>query len=117
MQASPDDLVFDLPDGYVEQQRTGAVIVIAPAVAHGRTPCLYGLAGRIASSGNLEADAEADERVVHPTRGANLDRYAGVRHRGRVANKRLDAAEALAEREDLDSRHEAPRRLGPTLEP
>jgi hypothetical protein len=59
MQLSPADLTFDLPTGYTEQQRTGSVIVLAPATANERTPCLYGFAGRMPASGNLEADAEA----------------------------------------------------------
>ena len=58
MQGSSNDLVFALPTGYIEQ-RNGEVIILAPATANERTPCLYGLAGRQPSTGNLEADAEA----------------------------------------------------------
>lgn len=66
MQASSNDLAFALPTGYIEQ-RNGEVIILAPATTNERTPCLYGLAGRQPSTGNLEADAEAAlVRVVVP---------------------------------------------------
>ena len=66
MQAASNDLVFALPTGYIEQ-RNGEVIILAPATTNERTPCLYGLAGRQPSTGNLEADAEAAlVRVVVP---------------------------------------------------
>ena len=58
MHASSDDLVFTLPAGYVEQ-RNGDVIILGPATPDERTPCLYGLAGRQPSTGDLEADAAA----------------------------------------------------------
>jgi hypothetical protein len=66
MQAASNDLVFAIPTGYIEQ-RNGEVIILAPATTDERTPCLYGLAGRQPSTGNLEADAEAAlVRVVVP---------------------------------------------------
>jgi hypothetical protein len=52
------DLGFQVPAGYV-QQRNGDVILLTPAAASDRTPCIYGIAPPVASSGNLEADAEA----------------------------------------------------------
>ena len=58
VQSSSGDLVFALPAGYV-QQRNGDVVILAPATVDERTPCVYGLAGRQPTTGNLEADAEA----------------------------------------------------------
>jgi len=52
------ELGFDVPPGYV-QQRNGDVVILAPAVADPGTPCLYGVAPPISTSGSLEADAEA----------------------------------------------------------
>jgi len=79
LQASFDDLGYTLPDGYVEQ-RTGAIAVFAPAAASDRTPCLYGLAGRLPSNGNLEADAEsALTRTVVPGFRRLDDRHAAMR--------------------------------------
>ena len=52
------ELGFDVPPGYV-QQRNGDVVILAPAAAGDRTPCIYGVAPPVAASGNLEADAEA----------------------------------------------------------
>lgn len=70
------DLGFEVPPGYV-QQRNGDVIVLVPADAE-RTPCIYGIAPPVASSGNLEADAEAAlvQVVVPGWRRLDGNRYA-----------------------------------------
>lgn len=70
-------LGFDVPPGYV-QQRNGDVIVLAPADAGERTPCVYGIAPPVASTGNLEADAEAAlvQVVVPGWRRLDGNRYA-----------------------------------------
>ena len=52
------ELAFDVPPGYV-QQRSGELVVLAPAAVSERTPCIYGVAAPRAATGNLEADAEA----------------------------------------------------------
>lgn len=71
------DLGFAVPPGYV-QQRNGDVIVLTPAAANERTPCIYGIAPPVASSGNLEADAEAAlvQVVVPGWRRLDGNRYA-----------------------------------------
>lgn len=56
--AGAPTLGFDVPPGYT-RQRNGDVVVLAPAAASDRTPCVYGVAPPMASSGNLETDAEA----------------------------------------------------------
>ncbi|HEX2204749.1 MAG TPA: hypothetical protein VHG91_15685 [Longimicrobium sp.] len=56
--AGAPTLGFDVPPSYVRQEN-GGVVVLAPAAATERTPCIYGVAPPVASSGNLEADAEA----------------------------------------------------------
>lgn len=58
IQESSNDLVFTPPAGYV-QERKGDVVVLVPATTDDRTPCVYGLAGRQMSTGNLETDAQA----------------------------------------------------------
>jgi hypothetical protein len=69
-------LGFDVPPGYV-QQRNGDVVILAPA-AGDRTPCIYGVAPPISTSGNLEADAEAAlaQVVVPGWRRLDGRRYA-----------------------------------------
>lgn len=71
------ELGFAVPPGYV-QQRNGDVIVLTPAAAGERTPCIYGIAPPVASSGNLEADAEAAlvQVVVPGWRRLDGNRYA-----------------------------------------
>ena len=71
------ELGFDVPPGYA-QQRSGDVVILAPAAADMGTPCLYGVAPPIASSGNLEADAEAAlvQVVVPGWRRLDGHRYA-----------------------------------------
>jgi hypothetical protein len=71
------ELGFAVPPGYV-QQRNGDVIILAPAAAGERTPCIYGIAPPVASSGNLEADAEAAlvQVVVPGWRRLDGNRYA-----------------------------------------
>jgi hypothetical protein len=71
------DLGFAVPPGYV-QQRNGDVIILTPAAASDRTPCIYGIAPPVASSGNLEADAEAAlvQVVVPGWRRLDGHRYA-----------------------------------------
>jgi hypothetical protein len=56
--AGAGELGFGVPPGYV-QQRNGNLVILAPASAHMGAPCIYGVAPPIATSGNLEADAEA----------------------------------------------------------
>jgi hypothetical protein len=65
--------------GYV-QQRNGSIIILAPATPSDRTPCLYGLAPTRASTGNLDADAEAAliKDVVPGWRRLD-DRHAAMR--------------------------------------
>lgn len=76
-QGAGGDLGFAVPPGYV-QQRNGDVIVLAPAAAGERTPCIYGIAPPVASTGNLEADAEAAlvQVVVPGWRRLDGNRYA-----------------------------------------
>jgi hypothetical protein len=71
------ELGFAVPPGYV-QQRNGDVIVLTPAAAGERTPCIYGIAPPVASSGNLETDAEAAlvQVVVPGWRRLDGNRYA-----------------------------------------
>ena len=73
------DLAFDVPPGYV-QQRNGDVIILAPATANDRTPCIYGLAGLRPATASLEADAEAAllQAVVPGWRKLD-DRHAAMR--------------------------------------
>jgi hypothetical protein len=52
------DLGFDVPAGYV-QQRSGDVVILAPATPGDLTPCIYGLAPARSATTSLEADAEA----------------------------------------------------------
>jgi hypothetical protein len=75
-QGAAGDLGFTEPPGYV-QQRNGDVIVLTPAASE-RTPCIYGIAPAAASSGNLEADAEAAlvQVVVPGWRRLDGNRYA-----------------------------------------
>jgi len=73
------DLGFDVPPGYV-QQRNGDIVILAPAVASDRTPCIYGLAPPRATTGSLEADAEAAlVQVVVPGWRRLDDRHAAMR--------------------------------------
>jgi hypothetical protein len=78
-QVSPRELGFVLPAGYT-QQRSGEVVVLAPATPGERTPCLYGVAGRLPTTGNLETDAEAAllQAVVPGWRRLD-DRHAAMR--------------------------------------
>jgi hypothetical protein len=71
------DLGFTVPPGYV-QQRNGEVIILTPAAAGERTPCIYGIAPPVASSGSLAADAEAAlvQVVVPGWRRLDGNRYA-----------------------------------------
>lgn len=79
VQTSSDDLVFALPAGYV-QQRNGDVVILGPATVNERTPCVYGLAGRLPTTGNLEADAEAAlVKIVVPGWRKLDDRHAAMR--------------------------------------
>ena len=79
LQASFEDLGYELPAGYIEQ-RTDAVAIFAPSAASDQTPCLYGLAGRAPSTGNLEADAEsALIKTVVPGWRRLDDRHAAMR--------------------------------------
>ena len=79
MHASSDDLVFAAPAGYI-QQGNGDVVILAPATADERTPCLYGFAGRQPTTGDLEADAEAAlVNVVVPGWRRLDDRHAAMR--------------------------------------
>jgi hypothetical protein len=73
------ELGFDVPPGYV-QQRSGDVVILAPAAASERTPCLYGIAPPRPATGNLEADAEAAliQSVVPGWRRLD-DRHAAMR--------------------------------------
>ncbi|HEU4454660.1 MAG TPA: hypothetical protein VFR81_16450, partial [Longimicrobium sp.] len=75
--ASGRELGFDVPPGYT-RQRNGDVVVLAPAAVSERTPCIYGIAPPVASSGNLEADAEAAlvQVVVPGWRRLDGRRYA-----------------------------------------
>lgn len=73
------ELGFDMPPGYV-QQRTGGLIILAPATVSDRTPCIYGFAPPRPSTGNLEADAEAAlVQVVVPGWRRLDDRHAAMR--------------------------------------
>jgi hypothetical protein len=73
------DLGFAPPAGYIEQ-RSGDVIILGPAAPDPRTPCLYGLAGRQPSTGNLETDAAAAlVNVVVPGWRRLDDHYAAMR--------------------------------------
>jgi len=79
LQASFEDLGYELPAGYIEQ-RTDAVAIFAPSAPGDQTPCLYGLAGRAPSTGNLEADAEsALIKTVVPGFRRLDDRHAAMR--------------------------------------
>jgi hypothetical protein len=73
------ELGFDVPTGYV-QQRNGDIVILAPATASERTPCLYGLVPPRPASSSLEADAEAAvvQTVVPGWRRLD-DRHAAMR--------------------------------------
>src|SRR5688500_5322882 len=73
------DLAFEVPPGYV-QQRGGGLVIPPPAPVSERTPCIYGLAPPRATTGNLEADAEAAlvQTVVPGWRRLD-DRHAAMR--------------------------------------
>jgi hypothetical protein len=76
-QAGPD-LGFEVPAGYV-QQRQGAMVILAPTNAE-QQPCIYGLAGRYAAAGSLDASAEqAVHQVVVPGWRRLDDRHAAMR--------------------------------------
>lgn len=77
--AGTADLGFDVPPGYV-QQRSGDVIILAPATASDQTPCIYGIAPARPATANLEADAEAAllQDVVPGWRRID-DRHAAMR--------------------------------------
>jgi len=77
--ASTADLGFDIPPGYV-QQRSGDVIILAPAAVSDQTPCIYGIAPARPATANLEADAEAAllQDVVPGWRRID-DRHAAMR--------------------------------------
>jgi len=73
------ELGFDVPPGYL-QQRTGDLIILSPAEASERTPCIYGIAPSRPASGTLEADAEAVLlEVVVPGWRRLDDRHAAMR--------------------------------------
>lgn len=72
-------LGFDVPPGYV-QQRNGDVIILTPATANERTPCIYGIAPSRPATTNLEADAEAAlVQMVVPGFRRLDDRHAAMR--------------------------------------
>lgn len=78
-QGGAGELGFTMPAGYV-QQRQGDVIVLAPANAGPQNPCVYGLAGRHAYTGSLEAAAEAAlTQIVVPGWQRLDDRHAAMR--------------------------------------
>lgn len=73
------ELGFTVPAGYVEQ-RTGDVVILAPAAASEQTPCMYGLAASRPGTGNLETDAErALVEAVVPGWARLDDRHAAMR--------------------------------------
>lgn len=80
--AQQGDLGFDVPPGYV-QQRQGDVVILAPAIADERTPCIYGFASPRPATASLEADAEAAlvQQVVPGWRRLD-DRHAAMRGAG-----------------------------------
>src|SRR2546425_9812325 len=65
----------------------------------------------------LDPDGEPYETVAQPHLVAQRLRYARVRHRGRVPDQALHAAQRLREREDPGALDEAPRPFqGPELQ-
>jgi hypothetical protein len=76
------DLGFEVPPGYV-QQRQGDFVILAPATADERTPCIYGFAPPRPATASLEADAEAAlvQQVVPGWRRLD-DRHAAMRGTG-----------------------------------
>ena len=80
LMAQPDTgtLGFTVPAGYT-QQRQGEVTILAPA-APDPNSCIYGLAGRHAATGPLDAAAEAAvTQVVVPGWRRLDDRHAAMR--------------------------------------
>jgi hypothetical protein len=78
-QGPAGDLGFTVPAGYL-QQKQGDLIILAPANAGPESPCVYGLAGRLAYTGSLEAAAEAAlTQVVVPGWQRLDDRHAAMR--------------------------------------
>jgi hypothetical protein len=72
------ELAFTVPPGYA-QQRQGDVVVLAPATPDPNA-CIYGLAGRHAASGALDATAEAAlVQLVVPGWRRLDDRHAAMR--------------------------------------
>jgi hypothetical protein len=72
------DLAFTVPPGYA-QQRQGDVVILAPANPDPNA-CFYGLAGRHAATGPLEAAAEAALlQLVVPGWRRLDDRHAAMR--------------------------------------
>jgi len=77
-QAMSSDLAFTVPAGYV-QQRQGDVVILAPANPDANS-CIYGLAGRHAATGSLDATAEAAlVQLVVPGWRRLDDRHAAMR--------------------------------------
>lgn len=77
-QSGPGDLAFDVPPGYVAQRKDG-IVILAPA-APDQHSCIYGLAGRHAATGPLEASAEAAVvQLVVPGWTRLDDRHAAMR--------------------------------------
>jgi hypothetical protein len=73
------DLSYEIPPGYVEQ-RSGDLVILAPAAPNEATPCIYGVAAPRPTRGNLEADAEsALVEVVVPGWSRLDDRHAAMR--------------------------------------
>src|SRR3989442_5801332 len=57
----------------------------------------------------LDPDGKPHQAVGEAHLALEIGRHAGVRHRRRVADETLDAAQRLGEREDLRVLHEVPR--------
>jgi hypothetical protein len=77
-QAGDGELGFDVPAGYLQQRQAG-VVILAPSDVD-RSPCIYGIAGRHAATGPLEAAAEAAlVQVVVPGWRRLDDRHAAMR--------------------------------------
>ena len=77
-QVPPPDLGFQVPAGYA-QQRQGDLIILAPASPDPNS-CIYGLAGRHAATGTLDAAAEAAVvQLVVPGWRRLDDRHAAMR--------------------------------------
>ena len=77
-QGAAGDLGFEVPPGYV-QQRKDNIVILAPATTD-PTSCIYGIAGKLPSSGNLETDVGAAlVNAVVPGWRRLDDRFAAMR--------------------------------------